>query len=112
MSLFFDAAWFDARLAERGLDRGDLAVAAQIERAALHSIYSNERAASAVELAAFASVLQADLVQVTLRAGVAARPAEVEAEGDADSRIESIEARLNAIDDWIAEFERASKKRA
>ncbi|MBL8544805.1 MAG: hypothetical protein JNJ63_13440 [Hyphomonadaceae bacterium] len=108
MSLFFDAAWFDAKLAERGLDRGDLASAAQIERAALHSIYSDERAATAAELAAFAMLLQADLVEVTLRAGVAARPAE--AEGDADARIESIEARLNAIDDWIAEFERSAKR--
>ncbi len=110
MSLFFDAAWFDAQLACRGLDRSGLAAAARIDRADLHSIYSNERAASAEELAAIAAALQADLLEVTLRAGVATRPSQ--ADGDADTRIESIEARLNAIDDWIAEFERATKKSA
>lgn len=104
MSLFFDADWFDAKLAERGLDRTSLAVAGGIERAELHRIFTNERAATAEELNTFAHCLSADLVEVTLRAGVARRDAEPSA--GASDRIESIEERLNAIDAWLAEFEK------
>lgn len=107
MSLFFDADWFDAKLAERGLDRAALAIAARIERSELHSVFINERAATAEELAAFAHVLGAHVVEVTLRAGVATREAGPEA--PPSDRIESIEARLDAIDHWLAEFEKSKK---
>jgi hypothetical protein len=110
MSLFFDADWFDARLAERGLDRAALAVAAGLERIDLHGVFTNERAPTAEELSAFATVLAADLVEVTLRSGVATR--EPDAAADAGDRIESIEARLDAIDNWLAEFEAATRKKA
>jgi hypothetical protein len=108
MSLFFDAEWFDARLAVRGLDRGDLASAAGLDRSDLHRVFTNERAATASELAAFARVLQAEIVEVTLRSGVAA-PGAAPAD-DPGARIENIEARLDAIDDWLAEFERSRKR--
>jgi hypothetical protein len=109
MSLFFDADWFDARLAALRLDRGDLASAAGLERSELHRVFTNERAATAAELDAFAKLLAVDIVEVTLRSGVAAR--EPEPAEDPGARIESIEARLDAIDHWLDEFER-SKKRA
>jgi len=109
MSLFFDADWFDARLAERGLDRTALAVAAGLERTELHGLFTNERAPTAEELNTFATVLSADLVEVTLRSGVATRDADPAA-GTGD-RIESIEARLDAIDTWLKEFEAATKKK-
>ncbi|MBL8537803.1 MAG: hypothetical protein JNM59_10415 [Hyphomonadaceae bacterium] len=108
MSLFFDADWFDARLAARGLDRGALAAAAGLQRGELHRVFVNERAATPEELGAFATVLGADIVEVTLRSGIAAR-ADGGAE-DSAARIESIEARLDAIDSWIEEFERARKR--
>ncbi len=107
MALFFDADWFDARLAERNLDRAALAAAAGLERAELHRIFTNERAPTPEELTTFATVLAATLVEVTLRSGVANRDANPEA--GAEDRIESIEARLDAIDNWLKEFE-ASKK--
>lgn len=107
MALFFDADWFDSKLGEKRLDRTALAVAAGIERTELHRIFTNERAPTAEELSTFATVLGADLVEVTLRSGVASRDASPEA--GAEDRIESIEARLDAIDNWLKEFE-ASKK--
>lgn len=107
MSLFFDADWFDAKLAERGLDRAALAVAAGLERAELHRVFINERAPTAEELSTFATVLEADLVEVTLRSGVATRTAGPDA--GAKVRIEDIEARLDAIDDWLKEFEAGKK---
>jgi hypothetical protein len=103
MSLFFDAEWFDARLAERSLDRAALAAAARIDRAELHRLYSNERPATGEELTAFAGLLGVDLVELNLRCGIAARAADPAA--DADTRIDGIEARLDAIDSWLAEFD-------
>ncbi len=110
MSLFFDADWFDARLSECGLGRGALAAAAGLERSELHRVFTNERTATADELRAFTNLLRADLVEVTLRSGVAVR--DVMPSDDPASRIESIEARLDAIDDWLAEFERSTRRRA
>ncbi|HYD86997.1 MAG TPA: helix-turn-helix transcriptional regulator [Vitreimonas sp.] len=108
MSLFFDAEWFDAKLAARRLDRTALAVALGIEPAELHRVFTNERAPTAEDLTIFANVLGADLVEVTLRSGVASRPADDRSEDSAD-RIASIEARLDAIDSWLAEFESGKK---
>jgi hypothetical protein len=106
MSLFFDADWFDAKLAELELDRAALAIAAGLERGELHSIFTNERQATAEELNVFGRVLRTDLFEIRLRSGIAQPP---EAE-DTSGRIESIEARLNAIDDWLAEFEKTKKR--
>lgn len=102
MSLFFDADWFDARLAELGLDRGALAVAAGLTREELHLIIINEREPSGAELSAFATVLRVDLVEATLRSGVAARAAP-EAE-DPDARLDDLDARLDRIDRWLEEL--------
>ena len=111
MSLFFDADWFDARLAERWLDRNALAACAHIDASELERLFTNERAPSAQELQAFANLLSADLVEVTLRAGVASRAAPDSGEATSATRIEDIEARLDAVDAWLEEFE-ASRKRA
>jgi hypothetical protein len=109
MALFFDASWFDQRLAARGIDRIGLAVAAGVERGELHRIFTNERAPTGEEMAEFARVLETDLLEITIRCGVAVRESAPDA--DTGDRIESIEARLDAIDTWLAEFE-ASKKKA
>jgi len=110
MSLFFDADWFDARLAERWLDRAALAACAGVDASQLEQLFTNQRAPTAQELEAFAQLLSTDLVEVTLRAGVATRAA---SQGETSStRIEDIEARLDAVDAWLQEFEAASRKRA
>ncbi len=107
MSLFFDAAWFDAQLAARKLDRTSLAIAAGLEPTQLHQVFTHEREPTAEELVVFANVLGADLVEVTLRSGIAPRAAPESA--DSGDRISDIEARLDAIDTWLAEFEAAKK---
>jgi hypothetical protein len=111
MSLFFDADWFDARLAERWLDRTALAACAGVDEDELQKLFTNERAPTAQELQAFATLLSADLVEVTLRAGVATRAASPAGEA-ASTRIEDIEARLDAVDAWLEEFEAAARRRA
>lgn len=107
MSLFFDEAWFDFRLGELGLDRGALAVAAGLTREELHLIIVNQREPSAAELACFAEVLRADLVEVTLRSGVATRASEGEANSDA--RLDDLNARLDRIDHWIEQLSRRER---
>jgi hypothetical protein len=101
MALFFDAAWFDERLTERGLDRGDLAAAAGLSREELHSVIVNEREASAAELAAFADVLDLDIVEITLRAGVSTRASTPE---DSAARLDDLDARLDRIDKWLEDL--------
>jgi hypothetical protein len=73
MALFFDADWFDQTLAARGTDRIGLAVAAGIDRGELHGIFTNERSPTAKELAEFARILETDLLEITIRSGVAVR---------------------------------------
>lgn len=110
MALFFDAAWFDARLAEKKLDRSALAAAAGLERSELHLLFVHQRTPTAPELNAFAALLGADLVEISLRCGVA-NP-EAPAPEDPVARIENMEARLDEIDAWLAELEAAKSKRA
>ena len=109
MSLFFDADWFDARLAERWLDRGALAACAGMAPSELDRLFTNERAPTARDLQAFARLLDASLVEVTLRGGVSSREPP-RADGPPSTRIEDIEARLDAVDAWLAEFEAARKR--
>ncbi|MBC7769658.1 MAG: hypothetical protein H7124_12830 [Phycisphaerales bacterium] len=108
MSLFFDAEWFDAKLAARRLDRTALAIALGLEPGDLHRVFTNERAPSAEELNICASVLGADIIEVTLKSGVAAREPAAQSEDPTD-RLAGIEARLDAIDSWLAEFETGKK---
>lgn len=110
MSLFFDVAWFENKLATLAMDQAALAAASGIEPAEMQRFFANERAPNAAELAALAEVLGVDLIEVTLRSGVAERNGSPG--GDASARIESIEARLDAMDAWLAEFERTARKRA
>ena len=85
-----------------------MARAAGMDPGELQRVFTNERAPAGDELQAFALLLGADLVEVTLRAGVAVRAASPDA--DAGERIASIEERLDAIDSWLSEFEGGRKR--
>ncbi|MBA4794304.1 helix-turn-helix transcriptional regulator [Phenylobacterium sp.] len=70
MALFFDAQWFDARLAERGLNRRILAAAAGMSEADLALAYKDQRELSADEVGVFAEVLGVTPAEVARSAGV------------------------------------------
>jgi hypothetical protein len=57
MALFFDAAWFEARLSERGLGRAALAAGAGLSEADLALLFKDQRELSAAEVTAFAELL-------------------------------------------------------
>ena len=102
MALFFDADWFDARLLSAASIAARWRNARGSNVANCIGLFTNERSATAEELSAFASVLGADLVEVTLRSGVSARAAEATPRrgSKAEARLrdrEGIEARLERL---------------
>lgn len=103
MSLFFDEAWFDGRLVERGLDRTALAASAGLSREELHQIICNRREASQAELTAFAALLGADMIEISLRSGIALRGPAPEGENPA-ARLDDLDARLDRVDRWLDEL--------
>jgi hypothetical protein len=96
MALFFDAAWFDERLAERGLSRDVLAAAAGISAADLALIFKDQREVSAGEVAVFAELLGAESAEVASRAGVFTPVPGGAVE--ADARLAALERRVAALE--------------
>jgi uncharacterized protein YceH (UPF0502 family) len=100
MALFFDAAWFDQRLGERGLSREVMAAAAGLSAADLALIFKDQREISAAEVAVFAELLGAESAEVASRAGVST-PVPGKA-GDADARLAALEQRVAALEAEVA----------
>ncbi|WP_374469901.1 helix-turn-helix domain-containing protein [Phenylobacterium sp.] len=105
MALFFDAEWFDARLAERGLSRQVLAAAAGMSAADLALAFKDQRELSAGEVAAFAELLGVEAREVADRAGVSTpapgHPSPTEA------RLAALERRVAALEAEIARLRRS-----
>jgi hypothetical protein len=70
MALFFDVAWFETQLAERGIGRAALAAGAAMSEAELGFVFKDQRELSAAEVTAFAELLGATPAEVAERAGV------------------------------------------
>ncbi|MBI1406523.1 MAG: helix-turn-helix domain-containing protein [Caulobacter sp.] len=98
MALFFDAEWFDARLAERGLDRAVLAAVAGLSEAALALVFKDQRELSAAEVAAFAEILGVSAAEAATRAGVSTPVPGA----DPLSRIAALERRVAALEAMLA----------
>lgn len=102
MALFFDAPWFDARLAERSLTRAVLAAAAGMSEADLNLAFKDQRELSALEVAAFAELLGVPAEEVADRAGVATPVPGL----DAGSRLAALERRVAVLEAEIARLKR------
>ncbi|MFY8210332.1 MAG: DNA-binding protein [Caulobacter sp.] len=100
MALFFDAAWYDQRLAERGLTRGILAAVAGMSEGDLALAFKDQRELSMREINAFAELLGVSAAEAASRAGV--RPAPP---SDRD-RIAALEARVAALEAELARLTR------
>jgi hypothetical protein len=99
VALFFDVAWFEARLAERGLGRAALAAGAGISEADLGLVFKDQRELSAAEVTAFAELLGAAPAEVAEHAGVSTPVPGADALG---ARLARIEARLAAVEAALA----------
>lgn len=96
MALFFDQAWFDGKLAERGLSREVLAAVAGMSEAELTLVFKDQRELSAAEVAAFAELLGARPAEIAERAGVST-PVPVE-----EDRLAALERRVTALEAEVA----------
>jgi hypothetical protein len=102
VALFFDAAWFNARLAERLLSHEALAAVLGMSAADLALVFKDQRELSTAEVAVFAEMLGVTPAEIALHAGVStptpggdgleARVAELEA------RVARLEALVGARD--------------
>lgn len=102
MALFFDAAWFDAALAERGLSRTVLAAAAGMSEADLALVYKDQRELSASEVGMFAELLGVTPADIARHAGVSTP---VPGSG-AQARIAELERRVAALEAEVARLRR------
>ncbi|HLZ74054.1 helix-turn-helix transcriptional regulator [Phenylobacterium sp.] len=96
MALFFDAAWFDERLAERGLSREAMAAVAGLSGADLALVFKDQREVSAAEVAVFAELLGVPAAEIAAHAGVST-PAPG-GESDAGARIAALERRVAVLE--------------
>lgn len=92
MALFFDADWYDRRLAERGLDRAILAAAAGLSAAQLALAFKDQRELTMAEVTVFAELLGVTPAEAASRAGVRPPPP-----SDAQ-RLAALEARVAALE--------------
>jgi uncharacterized protein YceH (UPF0502 family) len=100
MALFFDAAWFDEKLAERGLSRAAMVAVSGLSEAELALAFKDQRELSAGQVAAFAELLGVTAAEVARHAGVS-----TPAPGEADSaaaRIVELERRVAALEAEVA----------
>ncbi|HXQ45846.1 MAG TPA: DNA-binding protein [Caulobacteraceae bacterium] len=95
MALFFDADWFQAKLAERGLEPAALAAGAGMSAADLALAFKDQRELSAAEVRAFAELLGVSPREIAEHAGISTPVPGADA---LDVRLARIEARLAAIE--------------
>jgi hypothetical protein len=70
MALFFDAEWFDARLAANGMARSDVAHALGIADEDITLVWKDQRELSAHDVATLASLLGTTAHEIAERAGI------------------------------------------
>lgn len=95
MALFFDQAWFDAKLAERHLKRGDLGAMLGLDETGIAEVWKDQRELKAADVALIAALLNLPPVEIAQRAGISTP---VPVEGSAvERRLAAIEAKLDEI---------------
>ncbi len=99
MSLFFDSAWFDARLKATGLSRADLAAALGLAPQQIDEMWKDQRELKASDVRVIAALLGASHSEVAERAGISTPiPKEAPAaNADVLERLERIEKMLGEI---------------
>ena len=104
MALFFDAAWFDARLRLLGLGREAIGAALGIDETAIAELYKDQRELKPVEVVTLAALLAVPAAEVARRAG-AGTVLEAPPEGAFLHRLEALEAAMIRLDERLARIE-------
>jgi transcriptional regulator with XRE-family HTH domain len=93
LALFFDAAWFEARLAACGLTRAAVCAALGVDVSDLDLIVKDQRELSHREVRVLANLLGVEAAELARRAGVGT-PDGAPTLDDALARIGALEARV------------------
>src|SRR5271169_5596700 len=100
MALFFDSAWFDAKLSVAGLSRGDLATALGLSSREVDELWKDQRELKTSDVRLIAALLGATPADVASHAGVSTP---VPKDND-PAAIERLERRLERIESALAEI--------
>jgi transcriptional regulator with XRE-family HTH domain len=103
MALFFDSAWFDARLAAAGLARADVAAALGLDAEQVSELWKDQRELSANDVRMLSVLLAATPAEIASRAGVStpvpkeASPNALAEFGERLARVERTLAEIKAL---------------
>jgi transcriptional regulator with XRE-family HTH domain len=98
MALFFDTAWFDARLRALGLSRTVVASALGVTEAELGEIWKDQRELRAGQVSVLAALLQETPETIADRAGISTPvPDSLPTLSALERRLERIEAALETL---------------
>ncbi|MFM9865724.1 MAG: DNA-binding protein [Micropepsaceae bacterium] len=102
MALFFDQAWFDARLKELGATRDDIGRVLKLSAEQVAELWKDQRELRAADVGALAAYLKVAAAEVASRAGISTPvPPEPKA---IDARLEEMNERLTRIERMIVEL--------
>jgi len=103
MALFFDSEWFDARLAAKGLTRGDVARALDIDAHAVAELWKDQRELSTRDVRALAELLGVAAAEIADRAGVST-PVPLETPADPSAALVELSERVARIERLLLEL--------
>lgn len=104
MALFFDARWFDARLAARGLSRADAGRVLGLDEAGLRELWKDQREVSPRDVMLLAALLGEEMAEVARRSGVSTRPPGMtDPVAELTKRVEQLEAQLAEVQQALAQ---------
>jgi hypothetical protein len=99
MALFFDSAWFDAKLAQAGLSRDDVATALGLAPSELAEMWKDQRELKPTDVRILAALIGATPAEVASRAGVSTpvpKP-DLDALTALSARLDRLEAKIDEI---------------
>jgi transcriptional regulator with XRE-family HTH domain len=103
MALFFDAEWFEARLAAAGLSRALLAQALGLTEPQIAQMWKDQREISAREVATMAALLGVAPQEVATHAGISTPvPKQGDELADIRARLDRIERELAGLKAMLA----------
>jgi transcriptional regulator with XRE-family HTH domain len=102
MALFFDSAWFDARLAAAGLTRATIAAALGLTETQISELWKDQRELSADNVRVLSALLGVPAAEIADRAGIST-PVPTEAQAD-HAALRELSERLTRVEQALAEI--------